>query len=269
MSEVVATEGHAVARPLSPALSQTRQLGLLFFFSGFAALLYQLIWQRSLFRILGVNIEAVTIVVTAFMLGLGLGSLAGGALSKRLEGKAIALLAAIELATALFGVFSLPIFEIAGALAIGAPLPVVATVALCLVLVPTLLMGATLPILVAHMARTSGLTGQSVGYLYFVNTVGAAVGCLVGAIAIFPFTGMQGAIWFAVALNIAVAIFAMRMHLMQPVTASAPHPIAAHKATGASSLMPLPIVLSLGAIGGFVSLSYEIFLVRIMSFASG
>ena len=53
----------------------TRVLCVLFFLSGFPALIYQLTWQRALFRIFGVNIESVTIVVTAFMLGLGLGSL--------------------------------------------------------------------------------------------------------------------------------------------------------------------------------------------------
>ncbi len=61
----------------------TRVLRVLFFCSGFPALIYQLTWQRALVLIFGVNIESVTIVVTAFMLGLGLGSLAGGALSKR------------------------------------------------------------------------------------------------------------------------------------------------------------------------------------------
>src|SRR5712692_4730507 len=56
---------------------------LLFFLSGFPALLYQIVWQRALFTIYGVNVESVTVVVSAFMLGLGLGSLAGGSLSKR------------------------------------------------------------------------------------------------------------------------------------------------------------------------------------------
>ena len=49
----------------------TRFICVLFFFSGFPALIYQLTWQRTLFRIFGVNIESVTIVVAAFMLGLG------------------------------------------------------------------------------------------------------------------------------------------------------------------------------------------------------
>jgi len=70
------------ARGRSESDRQTRILCVLFFFSGAPALIYQLTWQRALFLIFGVNIESVTIVVTAFMLGLGIGSLAGGWLSK-------------------------------------------------------------------------------------------------------------------------------------------------------------------------------------------
>ena len=70
------------SKPKSPVAAvprDRRNLGLyaLFFLSGFPALLYQVVWQRALFTIYGVNIESVTMVVSAFMLGLGLGSLAG------------------------------------------------------------------------------------------------------------------------------------------------------------------------------------------------
>src|SRR5262252_2519141 len=58
-------------------------LYLFFFVSGFPALLYQIVWQRALFTLYGVNIESVTMVVTAFMVGLGLGSLLGGVVSRR------------------------------------------------------------------------------------------------------------------------------------------------------------------------------------------
>src|ERR1700722_7968842 len=54
---------------------------VLFFFSGFPALIYQIVWQRALFVIYGVNVQSVAVVVSAFMLGLGLGSLAGGRMS--------------------------------------------------------------------------------------------------------------------------------------------------------------------------------------------
>src|ERR1700712_763392 len=96
--------------------SRFRMLCVLFFFSGFPALIYQLTWQRQLFRIFGVNTESVTIVVTAFMLGLGLGSLAGGWLSKYVGNRLLPLLAAIEILTAAFGVGSLDIFDQVGRL---------------------------------------------------------------------------------------------------------------------------------------------------------
>lgn len=129
------------------AASRVRILCILFFFSGFPALIYQLTWQRSLFRIFGVNSESVTIIVTAFMLGLGLGSLCGGWISRRTNVKPLLLLGVIELATAAFGLASLQIFERVGAMVADLPLPALAAINLVLVLLPTLLMGATLPIL--------------------------------------------------------------------------------------------------------------------------
>src|SRR5471030_2446140 len=125
-----------VDRDDSP-LQGTRILCVLFFFSGFPALIYQLVWQRALFRIFGVNIESVTVVVTAFMLGLGLGSLAGGWLSRRRRISLLPLLAAIEIITAAFGIVSLSVFEKVGALVVNWPLPAMAAVNLLLVIVPT------------------------------------------------------------------------------------------------------------------------------------
>src|ERR1700730_17201129 len=171
---------------------RTRVLCVLFFFSGFPALIYQLTWQRALFRVFGVNIESATIVVTAFMLGLGLGSLLGGVLSKRKAMPLLPLLAAIELLTGAFGLVSLSIFDKVGALAAGLPLPLEAAGALGLVVVPTLLMGATLPVLVGQLVRRSGNVGGSVGLLYYVNTLGAGAACLISTILLFPFLGMQG-----------------------------------------------------------------------------
>ena len=81
----------------------TRVLCVLLFFSGFPALIYQLTWQPALSRIFGVNIGSATMLVAALMLGLGLGSLAGGWLSKRRGIPLLPLLAAIELMSGAFG----------------------------------------------------------------------------------------------------------------------------------------------------------------------
>ena len=94
---------------------------VVFFLSGFAALLYQIVWQRSLYAIYGINVESVTMVVTAFMLGLGLGSLAGGWLSKR-RVPLLLLLAVIEVLTAAFGLCSLAIFDQVAGIAAALPL---------------------------------------------------------------------------------------------------------------------------------------------------
>src|SRR5579875_2555012 len=83
---------------------------LLFFASGFPALLYQIVWQRALFTIYGVNIESVTVIVTVFMLGLGLGSLAGGRLSLLPRLPALRAFGAIEFSVGLFGLASLHLF---------------------------------------------------------------------------------------------------------------------------------------------------------------
>src|ERR1700716_2134046 len=179
------------------------------FFAGVPALVYQLTWQRELFRIFGVNSESVTIVVTAFMLGLGLGSLAGGWISKRSGVPLLPLLAAIEIITAAFGLVSLSIFEHVGALIVGWPLAAMAAINLLLVIIPTLLMGATLPILVSHLVHRSGEVGSAVGLLYYVNTLGAGAACLACCAVLFPFLGMRGAVLTAVGFNVAVAIGAM------------------------------------------------------------
>src|ERR1051326_3691518 len=76
---------------------------LLFFLSGFPALLYQIVWQRALFTIYGVNVESVTIIVTVFMLGLGLGSLAGGKLSTRKGLRLLLAFGLIELGIGVYG----------------------------------------------------------------------------------------------------------------------------------------------------------------------
>lgn len=248
---------------------QTRILCVLFFFSGFPALIYQLTWQRALFLIFGVNIESVTIVVTAFMLGLGVGSLAGGWLSKWRGIRLLPLLATIEFLTGAFGFVSLSIIDKVGEFTVGLSLPATAAAALALVIAPTLLMGATLPVLVNHLARRSGRLGSSVGLLYYVNTLGAGAACLACALLLFPFFGMSGSIYVAVAMNCTVALGALAAQWFDnPETERLLQDAPAVPRDGEFMLKFGP-VLMLAAAGGFISLSYEIFFFRTVSYATG
>src|SRR3982751_4321423 len=84
---------------------------LVYFSSGFAALLYQVVWQRTLVIFAGTDVHAATIVVAAFMAGLGCGSFAGGYVADRLSRRAsLYAFAASELAIAGFGAISAALF---------------------------------------------------------------------------------------------------------------------------------------------------------------
>lgn len=185
-----------------------------FLISGFAAILYQLVWQRALFRLLGTSSESVTLIVTAFMLGLGLGSLAGGALSTR-SGRPLALVfGLIELGIGAFGLVSLPLFSwIAAATPDAAGLSI-GLIAFVAVLVPTLFMGATLPILVAFLVRRSGNVGQSVGWLYFVNTLGSAIGSLAAAAVLLGALGQSRSVLLAAGINLTAAASVIAVHFL-------------------------------------------------------
>ena len=189
------------------ASSRAVHFGIVFLFviSGTAALIYQICWQRLLFDGFGVDIDSVTIVVSTFMLGLGLGALAGGEIADRFPSRVLPVFAMIELATAAFGVCSPYLIRAVSAATVNGTLATIAAVNFGLLLVPTTLMGATLPILVTHVLRRYQNLGVSVGVLYFANTVGAAVGAgFTGFVALYHF-GLTSTIYIAAALNATVS----------------------------------------------------------------
>ncbi len=189
-----------------------RLLYVLFFLSGFAALLYQVVWQRTLFSIYGINVESVTMVVTAFMLGLGLGSLLGGAISKDPKRPTVLLFALVEGSIGLFGACSLALFHGVGALTLRMPSVLIGLVTFVLVLLPTMLMGGTLPLLVAHFSRASKNVGRSVGTLYFINTLGSALASILAVVLLLGHLGQAHTVHVAAALNLTAASIAFVLH---------------------------------------------------------
>jgi predicted membrane-bound spermidine synthase len=195
--------GNQVGVRAHPSVVHYR-LVVLFLVSGAAALIYQVCWQRLLFESVGVDIESVTIIVSTFMLGLGLGSLAGGEVVDRYPDRTLELFALIEFATALFGICSPLLIRAVSAAVVNSSLATIVVANLALLLFPTVLMGATLPILVTHVVRLYRNLGVSVGVLYFANTLGAALGAgLTGFVALY-YLGLTSTIYVAAALNVAV-----------------------------------------------------------------
>jgi spermidine synthase len=200
------------------------RLSAIFVASGFSALLYQVVWQRALFAIYGINIESVTVIVTAFMLGLGVGSLVGGQISKDPNRPALLVFAGIEFAIGVYGIASLPIFRYVGAFTFGASATATFFLASALVLVPTVLMGGTLPLLVAHSVRRSRNVGRSVSVLYFVNTLGSALASAVAVFFLLGRLGMSRTLSVAAAINVSVSALALELHLREKRTSRAAMP---------------------------------------------
>jgi spermidine synthase len=242
---------------------------VLFFFSGFPALLYQVVWQRALFTIYGVNIESVTAIVTVFMLGLGLGSLAGGRLSKRPATALSLLFGVIELGIAIFGLVSLKLFYAAASLTAGMPATQTGIVTFLLLFVPTMLMGSTLPLLVAHLVRFNGNVGESVGSLYAVNTFGSAAACFLAAHVLMGALGESGCVRLAAVLNLCVAAAAIALHFFNRCASPVSDPRPAEPLVSRPPLLPFSTGLFVSGITGFVALGYEMVWYRLYSFASG
>jgi predicted membrane-bound spermidine synthase len=185
---------------------------VVFLLSGFAALLYQVVWQRALYAIYGINIESVTMVVTAFMLGLGLGSLAGGIVSKEPKRPVLFYFASVEAGIGVFGFVSLSVFHAVGNVTLGMSAVATFFVTFLLILLPTMLMGSTLPLLVAHLVRENKNVGKSVGTLYFVNTLGSAFASAAAVLVILGHAGQSGSVRIAALLNATVSLLAYLAH---------------------------------------------------------
>ncbi len=190
-------------------------LSAMFFVSGFGAILYQLVWQRTLFGFVGLHVEAVTLVVTAFIVGLGLGSLGGGWASAAWPGQGLALFAAVELCVAGYGAISLPLFGVIGEWMLALSPPATAVATFVLVLPPTVGMGATLPLLVTHAVKRWGNVGVSVGTLYSVNTLGSATAAFAASLVLMRELGRSGVVNIAVLCNLCAALTALLL-LRQP-----------------------------------------------------
>lgn len=183
-------------------------LCVLFFFSGCSALIYQVMWQRMLFTVFGVDLVSITVIVSVFMFGLGLGGLLGGRLADRMPLHLLGIYVIIEILIALFGFLSPDLIENVGNMLFTNNELVTATVCYLILSVPTLLMGATFPILVVHVNRSLQNIGESVGILYFANTIGAALGAYLAGFVLIFYIDAAGIVTCAAALNLLTAAMA-------------------------------------------------------------
>lgn len=181
-----------------------------FYASGSAALMYQLVWQRYLFAGVGVDIDSVTLIVSTFMLGIGLGGALGGWLADRFPFHRIQWYAVAELLLCILGACSPMVLGLLPSLhQLGWGYWTISILAMLVLLIPTVVMGTTLPMLTIEFDQSRSNVGVSVGMLYFVNTLGAASGAWLVSHVLFMFQGLAFTAYLAAVTNFACFMCAM------------------------------------------------------------
>ena len=183
----------------------SKRLLLLFFCSGISAIIYQVIWQRVLFSSFGTNIEAITIIVSVFMFGLGIGSLFGGLLANTSSKKLLYYFIFVEILIGLFGLISIPLIEYVSHLTLKLGSGWLPLVVFAILFMPTLAMGATLPVLVSYLFKERKSVGDTVSNLYYINTLGSAAGSLLTVSVLFAISTLQTTIYVAACINFTIA----------------------------------------------------------------
>ena len=243
---------------------------ILFFFSGASSLVYQVVWVRMLMPVFGVSTFAVSTVLAAFMAGLALGSYWCGRVADR-RGNGLRLYALLELGIGVFAlIFPLLLAgldEVYTALygslqgIDGAFVLVRLLLAFALLLVPTTLMGATLPTLSKAVAHRLGRVGGDMGRLYAANTLGAATGCAVAAFFALEHLGVRGTTYAAAAGNLLIALVAYGWSWSRD---DQPEQTGAERDAAPVTLEGW-LVLGGFALSGFVALGYEVLWTRLLA----
>lgn len=250
---------------------------LLFFASGISGLIYEVVWLRILSRIIGVTSYATAVTLAAFMAGLALGSFIFGRLvDKRNDQLRIfALLqlwlAVVAVVTPIILTGSVAVYKLVSVIshqntAVVSVLKVV--VSFLSLLVPTMLMGGTLPALTSFLVRRGGMFGKNFSLLYGLNTLGAVVGVLLSGFVTIGAIGEWNTIFIAAAINLAVGFIAFvlyrsRMGFTQK--AEVTQQAAVKTVSSRISIYPdkvRKIVLIVFMISGFTALAYEVIWTR-------
>jgi len=252
-------------------------IAALFFLSGACTLVYQIVWVRMLVLVFGMTVFAVSTVLTAFMAGLALGSAWFGRLADR-RGNGLRTYAWLELGIGLFALaFPLVLAEMDELYTLiyrqldgsGYAFALIRfLLGFVVLLVPTTLMGATLPVLSKAVVRQLGEVGWTVGGLYAVNTFGAAIGCFVVAFVLMERLGVQGTIWATAAANLAIALAAYLLSRGRP-PAEPPVEVRPDEPDDTAADAPSPRLVRLVfwgfALSGFVALGYEVIWTRLLT----
>ncbi|MCZ6574580.1 MAG: hypothetical protein O7C98_15590, partial [Planctomycetota bacterium] len=239
--------------------------------SGAAALTYELIWIRRLGEIFGQTVYAINIVLAVIFGGLGLGAYLFGRVADRMAGR-ISLFCVLELCIGLCGLLFLPLSGLVERLylslgpaewSVGPALWVKGAFTALLLALPAVAMGGTLSALTRHVVRRDRDLAPRLGWLYGLNTLGAAAGVAGTSFLWLPRLGLPGTMVLAAAGNATAALLGFCFRLKgDPAPLHAPEPAAA---SPSDPVRTTYVIVAAAALAGFVGAGFEILWTRALS----
>ena len=262
-------------------------IAVLFFLSGFTALIYQMVWMRELVLVFGASMFAISTLLTAFMAGLTLGSWYFGKRAARYSNP-LYVYGLLELGIGGYAflvplLFSslIPLYQFLSNLfgfSFYAFSLVRFVLAVLILLLPTALMGGTLPVL-AERYKNKETVGRRIGLLYAFNTLGAVMGVLGAGFLLLPALGLQKTVFLAAGLNGLISLAAISMGKRErapapPVTETVSKRAVEKSPSGAagfskSDLLQKRVLLTVFALSGFSAMIYEVVWTRILTLILG
>jgi spermidine synthase len=199
------------------SLRTLKLVAICFVLSGATGLIYEVLWARMLGLVFGATTVAISAVLAAFMGGLALGSALAAKFAARIK-RPVRAYGIIEIAVGLYALGVPLLFRgidrvyvqvwqhlHPGFYGFAFSRFVLATAVL---LIPTALMGATLPVLVGARQRSSGSSANAIARIYTWNLVGAIIGAILAGFFLLPQFGVRATIWIAAATNLAIGLVA-------------------------------------------------------------
>jgi spermidine synthase len=289
MAAVIQTGENTAIQVYSP--KRLLLIGVCFILSGATALIYEVLWARMLGLVFGATTPAVSTVLAAFMGGLALGSALAGRIGGSLR-RPVRVYGLLEISVALYAISVPLLFSLIDSLY---PLiwqrfhPGFFTFTLwrfalscALLLIPTTLMGATLPVLSAALLPSPAFKPTSVTRLYTGNLAGAICGVIAAGFFLLPAVGVRATIYTAAVINMiigVVAIFADRANQAAPINAPGiPLPAALKAASGEGKDLAsaagkhdgeAKFWLFCALVSGFVTISTQVAWTRVLTMIIG
>ena len=195
-----------------------RAILTLYFFSGVSALVYEIVWARMLGLIIGTAMAAWAAVLVAYMGGMALGAFFGGPIADRAK-RPLMVFAFCEAGVGIFGAASPAMLHLVQKLSANLPLLSGTSsgeytlariiIAAGVLVIPTMLMGATFPAISRVVAAQDRALGRDLGVIYAANTFGAIFGTIAAGFFLLPALGMSASLLIAAAINCLVAVGAI------------------------------------------------------------